>query len=96
MYTMLIKLAGFILAAITFSLSGDSAPAFAWLGWVGILIIFLTNFFADDIQPRVAVHGLMSVGVVFTAVALFNIGTWWGWLGALLLFVVVEYDGEIK
>lgn len=96
MWTTIVKLVGLALAGACFGIADpDHAhPLFVWIGSIGVAVIFFTNYFAGLIQPRAIVHVLIGIGLLFAIFGLFNVGTWWGWIGLLLLFFVVEYDGE--
>lgn len=92
--TIFIKLVGLALVLTTLGIASDVAPMLAWLGSLGVILIFLANFLVNIIPHRSIVHVMVGSGLLFSGWALLNVGTWWGWLGLFLVFVIVEFDGE--
>jgi len=94
MKTRIVKLIGLVLTLVTFGMAPDYAATLAWAGSLGVIAIFLANFFVTEIPHRSIVHAMIGLGLLTSGWALLNIGTWYGWIGLVMLMTVVEENGE--
>jgi len=94
MKTRIVKLIGLVLTLVTFGLAPDNAATLADIGALGVTAIFLANYFANKIPHRSIVHAMIGLGLITSGWALLNIGTWYGWIGLVMLMTVVEENGE--
>ena len=79
---------------ITFGMAPDNASTLAWTGSIGVVMIFLANFLVSVIPHRAITHVSIGSGLLFAGWALLNVGTWYGWLGLVMLFTVFEENGD--